>query len=353
MFGILRSGAWGFVKPKPDAPEWLGLSPVIWLIARRARSCCWVFLGWEHRRLAPRQASRWSTRRCCATRQLRGGLIAFFFQFLLQAGLFFVVPLFLSVALGLVRHRHRRAAPAAVGHAAARRRGRPEALPARLAATGRPRSGFLALFAGIVVAGRRRSSVGAGRRDRHRADAARRARASARSPRSSGAVTVSAVPDEQSGEVGGLQNTVTNLGASLGTALAGAVLIAALTTSFLTGIDDNPDVPPSVVRRRPRSSWPAACRSSPTPTSRAALDDAGVDPRDRRRASSTRTPRPRLDGLRSALAVLALLALVAFFTSGGMPTRQPGSPRAGARGGVGHRPRGQPIWRALMRHLPS
>ena len=32
---------------------------------------------------------------------LRGGLVSFFFQYLLQAGLFFVVPLFLSVALGL------------------------------------------------------------------------------------------------------------------------------------------------------------------------------------------------------------------------------------------------------------
>ncbi len=32
VFGILRSGTWGFVQPKPEAPEWLGLSPVIWLI---------------------------------------------------------------------------------------------------------------------------------------------------------------------------------------------------------------------------------------------------------------------------------------------------------------------------------
>ena len=38
-----------------------------------------------------------------------------------------------------------------------------------------------------------------------------------------GALTVSSVPDERSGEVGGLQNTVTNLGTSIGTALAGAV----------------------------------------------------------------------------------------------------------------------------------
>ena len=35
-----------------------------------------------------------------------------------------------------------------------------------------------------------------------------------------GSVTVSAVPNEQSGEVGGLQNTGTQLGASIVTALA-------------------------------------------------------------------------------------------------------------------------------------
>ena len=40
-----------------------------------------------------------------------------------------------------------------------------------------------------------------------------------------GAVTVSALPDDQAPEVGGLQNTVTNLGISLGTALIGSVLI--------------------------------------------------------------------------------------------------------------------------------
>ena len=57
-----------------------------------------------------------------------------------------------------------------------------------------------------------------------------------------GSVTVSSVPDEQSSEVGGLQNTLTNLGASIGTALAGAVLIAALTTSVITGIQHNPAI---------------------------------------------------------------------------------------------------------------
>jgi MFS family permease len=90
-----------------------------------------------------------------------------------------------------------------------------------------------------------------------------------------GSVTVSAVPDEQSGDVGGLQNTVTNLGASIGTALAGAVLISALTTSFLAGIENNPAVPDEV------SATAQVQLSSGVPfisdaDLRTALHDAGV-----------------------------------------------------------------------------
>ncbi len=81
-----------------------------------------------------------------------------------------------------------------------------------------------------------------------------------------GSVTVSAVPDEQSGEVGGLQNTGTQLGASIGTALAGAVLISALTASFLTGIANNPAVPDRVVAKaadEPRRGVPVHVRRRP------------------------------------------------------------------------------------------
>jgi MFS family permease len=50
-----------------------------------------------------------------------------------------------------------------------------------------------------------------------------------------GSVTVSAVPDEQSGEVGGVQNTMTNLGASIGTALADRSSARRLTRWDTTG----------------------------------------------------------------------------------------------------------------------
>jgi hypothetical protein len=39
--------------------------------------------------------------------------------------------------------------------------------------------------------------------------------------------------------VGGLQITATNLGAAIGTALAGSILVAALTASFLQGVEPN------------------------------------------------------------------------------------------------------------------
>jgi MFS family permease len=50
----------------------------------------------------------------------------------------------------------------------------------------------------------------------------------------------------------------------------------------------------------------------------------------------------RLAGPRSALAVLALLALVALFTSGGLPTRHPGSPQPDPAKVPGAEPRVSP-----------
>jgi hypothetical protein len=138
-----------------------------------------------------------------------------------------------------------------------------------------------------------------------------------------GAVTVSALPDEQSGEVGGLQNTFSNLGISIGTAFAGAILMSALTASFLSGIAENPAVPKDL------SSKAQVELTSGVPfisdaDLEAALKDAGV-------SGSTATAivdenaQARLDGLRAVLAVLAVLAIVAFLFSGSLPTTPVGA----------------------------
>src|SRR4051794_38791769 len=99
VLGILRSGTWGVVQPKPEAPEWFGLSPVIWLLFAGAAVLA-LFLRWESRRIERAEGALIDPA-MLRNIQLRAGVISFLFLFLLQAGIFFVIPLFLSVALGL------------------------------------------------------------------------------------------------------------------------------------------------------------------------------------------------------------------------------------------------------------
>src|SRR6516165_3829015 len=148
VYGILRAGTWGFVQPKQGAPHWLGLSPVIWLVLAGG-VVLRVFMWWEiHQR--QRGGPVLVDLAMLRNQTLRGGLTSFLFQYLLQAGLFFAVPLFLSVALGL--------SAVATGV-----RLLPLSITLLLAAAGVPKVfpdasprrvvqiGFLALFAGIVI----------------------------------------------------------------------------------------------------------------------------------------------------------------------------------------------------------
>ena len=320
VYGVLRSGSWGFVRPKPNAPEWFGLSPVIWLITGGAVVLL-LFLSWEDRLIAQGKEPLINLPRL-RNPVLRGGLIAFMFQYLLQAGLFFVVPLFLSVALGL--------SAIATGV-----RLLPLSITLLLAAVGVPRLfpnasprfvvrvGFLALFAGIAVMVAL-LDIGAGPEivtwPMLLAGLGIGALAS-----QLGAVTVSSVPDERTGEVGGLQNTVTNLGASIGTALAGAVLISALTTSFFANLDANPDVPDRVVSQAEVQLTSGVPFLSDKDLE-AALDEANVRPEVADEIVDDNAE-ARIDGLRAALAVLALLAIAAVIAGRRLPRVQPSDPR--------------------------
>jgi MFS family permease len=136
-----------------------------------------------------------------------------------------------------------------------------------------------------------------------------------------GSVTVSAVPDEKSPEVGGLQNTMTNLGASLGTALAGSLLIASLTTSLLATIEQDRSIPPRLAAEATTNLAAGVPFVSDTQIEQA-LADSGVG---RRHADDVMSAyrSARIDGLRSALAILALVALIALFAAQRLPTEQP------------------------------
>jgi len=316
VYGILRSGTWGFVRPKADGPAWLGLSPVIWLILAGG-VVLRIFMWWESHRLA-RGAGALLDPAILRNRNLRGGLTSFFFQYFLQAGLFFTVPLFLSVALGL--------SAIATGV-----RLLPLSVTLLLAAAGVPRVfpnasprrvvqiGFLALFAGIVIMVAL-LDVGTGPEvvtwPMMLAGLGVGALAS-----QLGSVTVSSVPDDQSGDVGGIQNTVTNLGASIGTALAGALLISALTTSFLSGVQNNPAVPKDLASKA-QVELAGGIPFISDAELRAKLDQAGLPPKTAQAIVDENT-KARIGGLRASLSLLALVALIALFASRRIPAEQP------------------------------
>lgn len=318
VFGVLRSGTWGFVQPKPQAPEWIGLSPVVWLILGGGAVLA-LFLDWEGRRIARGQAALIYPA-LLRNVQLRGGVVSFLFLYLLQAGLFFVVPLFLSIALGLSAiETGVRLLPLSLSlliFALAVPRVLPDVSPRRVV-----RLGFTSVFAGLVLL-IALLELGAGPEiitwPLLLAGAGIGAIVS-----QLGSVTVSAVPDEQSAEVGGLQNTGSQLGASIGTALAGAVLVSALTASFFTGIKNNPDVPANLTSQAEVKLGGGIPFISDDDL-KTALSDADVPP-ETAEAVQDQNAESRIAGLRSALAVLALLALLALALTRGIPVVQPGA----------------------------
>jgi Na+/melibiose symporter-like transporter len=134
-----------------------------------------------------------------------------------------------------------------------------------------------------------------------------------------GAVTVSAVPDDQSPEVGGVQNTMTNLGASLGTAIAGSLLIGALALSFSSNINQSSAIPSRVKDDFQVKIAGGVPFVSDTDLQKA-LDEAGVSSKTTDAAVDAYSE-ARLDGLRAALAILALLTLCALFAAQRIPEK--------------------------------
>ncbi|HEY2173537.1 MAG TPA: MFS transporter [Mycobacteriales bacterium] len=313
VFGVLRSGDWGWVSAKPDAPTLFGTSPVIWLVIG-GLLVLFAFFEWEAH-VVSRGVEPMVRPAMLRNRRLAGGLSMFFVQFFLQAGVFFTIPLFLSVVLELsALQTGARLLPLSFALLISAL-GVPKFFPGA-----RPRLvvrlGVLSMVAGTLVL---IGGIDPG------ADASivfipmlflglgMGALAS-----QLGAVTVSAVPDDQSAEVGGLQNTVTNFGASLGTALVGAVLISSLTTGLASGIEASGSIPPDLKAKASTELAGGVPFVSDTDL-KAALAKADVPAPvadEVVKANST----ARVAALRSSLWVVALFGTGALFLTGLVPT---------------------------------
>jgi MFS family permease len=316
VFGLVRTGTWGFVVPKPDAPQWLGTSPVVWLILGGG-ALLTLFVFWEGRRVRQHKGALVDPT-LLRIPGLQAGLTSFFFQFLLQAGLFFVIPLFLSVALGLSAVATGvRLLPLSVALLAAAV-GVPKLFP-NVSPRRVVRIGFALLFLAIVILV---AVLDAGSGPEVVTWPLVLAGLGVGSLASQlGSVTVSSVPESQNGEVGGVQNTLTNLGASVGTALAGTVLIAILTTTFLGTVANDPAVPQAMASKAQVELSSGIPFVSDNDLS-AALAKADV-PIETADAIVADNASARINGLRAALALLALFALLGLVLTRRLPTVQP------------------------------
>ena len=246
VFGMLQSKTWGWIRPL-QAPEIggvpitpLGISLTAWLILGGG-ILLYLF--------ARRQVHLVATGRpplvnvsLFSIERLRSGLSVLGAQYAVTAGLFFMVPVYLQMTLGLdALETGIKIFPLSVSLILF------SIMGTRLSRLWSPRrivrwGQVILVVSALVLLGSvsldLRSALFAG--GMFFAGAGLGLLAS-----QLGNVNMSSVTEAETSEVGGLQGVFQNLGSSLGTALIGSVLIAALSSSFASGVASS-DLPADV-----------------------------------------------------------------------------------------------------------
>jgi MFS family permease len=321
VFGILQSSSWGWLQPL-GAPTIagneitpLGFSLVPFLITGGVL-LLWFFGLWEERRERLGQ-DRLLERALLRIESLRAGLTTLMSQQLVLMGTFFVLPVYLQVVLGLdAFETGKRLLPMSVTMLIAALSG--PKLAVRLAPRLVVRIGLGAMvIAALVLVGTIDAKlnetpfklalalfgVGAGLLMSQL-----------------GNVIMSSAPPGKTNEAGGLQGTAQNLGASLGTALIGSVLLAGLLTGFTNRIAKNPAVP-EPVRTRIEAATEQGIDIVTTQQARAAAISAGLTPAEADAVTADYAD-AQLEALKKAMLAVALLALLSLLFT----RRLPGKP---------------------------
>ncbi len=320
VFGILKSSSWGLVEPK-GAPTIggeevtpFGFSIVPFLIVA-GLGLLGLFWMWEDRRERA-QRDTLLDRSLLRIGPLRAGLSTLLAQQLLLLGMFFVLPVYLQVVLGLdAFETGKRLFPMSVTMFAA------ALLGPRLAANWAPKrvaqAGLVALAVASVVL---LSTIDVELNRATFALALALFGVGAGLLLSQlGNVIMSSVPAERINETGGLQGTAQNLGASLGTALIGAILIAALTNGFVERVQDNPAVPPAV-REQAIAATEQGVPIVPVDDVEQAALDHGLTPQQAS-AIADDYGDAQLHGLERAIGAVGILALLGLWFTRGLPGR--------------------------------
>ena len=99
VLGTLQSSVWGLIQPKDAPVEPFGLAPTLFVIAGGG-VLLWAFVGWQRHREAI-GSDPLVHLDLLKILPLRSGLVGLFTQNLLLMGVFFTIPLYLQLVLGL------------------------------------------------------------------------------------------------------------------------------------------------------------------------------------------------------------------------------------------------------------
>jgi Na+/melibiose symporter-like transporter len=134
-----------------------------------------------------------------------------------------------------------------------------------------------------------------------------------------GNVIMSSVDESKTNEAGGLQGTAQNLGASLGTALIGAVLIAALSSGFVERIGENPKVP-QAARDRIEQAAEKGIPVVPVAQVEQVAREEGLTA-DQAEAVADDYGDAQLQGLKHAIGAVGVFAVLSLWFTRRLPSR--------------------------------
>jgi MFS family permease len=319
VFGILMSSKWGFVLPRGTLTIGgteitpLGFSIVPFLILAGLALLA-GFVLWEDRRHRLGR-DRLVDVTLLRIQRLRAGLLTLLGQQLVLMGIFFVIPVYLQVVLGFdAFETGKRLLPLSAAMLVAAFSG-PRAA-ARLSPRTVAQIGLVAISVGAIVmlatldvklndTGFKTAlvliGIGAGLLASQL-----------------GNVIMSSVDPSKTSETGGLQGTALNLGASIGTALIGAVLIVGLINGFNRGLVDNPQVPPNVSQQIAANTEEGIDIVPVAEAQQRALA-AGVPPQQAEAIAGAYGD-AQLTALRKSLGAVALIAVLSIWFTRKLPS---------------------------------
>jgi MFS family permease len=321
VFAILQSSSWGLIVPKDSLViagrtiEPLGFSVVPFLVLG-GLGILVAFGAWEGR-LERTGRDRLLDLKLLDIVPLRAGLSTLLVQQLVLLGTFFILPVYLQTVVGLdAFETGKKLIPMSAAMLIAAVTG------PRLAANLSPRRvsqlGLVAVALGAVAVlatldvdlndigfaiGLAAFGVGAGLLASQL-----------------GNVIMSSAPPTQTNEAGGLQGTAQNLGASLGTAFIGAILLIGLTSGFATRIENDTSLPADLRTQLAEQARATGLEVVPVDDVAAAATEAGLPPDDVA-AITAAYGEAQLAGLRLALGAVALFAVLGLWFTRKLPTR--------------------------------